>query len=177
MRRYCLVMFALSSCAWAGKLAVTIVPIIPPQCAVFVTNVQVDAVTMNDNTLKFAKLTRVDLAPLQLSQILLGVKALGNRTIKTFQVTLSQAMCVARNGRIYPIYSPQSVQARGHFGAPSSSATVVLLLNLSPLRQNTVKPSVKQLKIAGHLDGGPRRGGLNGLVIGTDRRSITIINQ
>lgn len=176
MKRYCLVMFALSSCAWAGKLAVTISPIVPPQCAAFVTNVEVDAVTMNGATIRFAR-TRVDLAPVQLSQVAMGVKALVNGTLKTLQVKLSQAMCATRTGQSYPGYSPQSVQARAHYNAASKLATVVLLLDLRTVTNNRIRPVVKQLNIAGHLDSPPSPGSLNGLVMGSNKKTVTLITQ
>lgn len=177
MKRYCLVIFALSSCAWAGKIAVRLSPIVPPQCAAFVTNVEADGLTMSGKIIPFAKLTRVDLAPMQLSQVAMGVKPLGSATLRTVQVKLSQAMCATRTGKRYLSYSPQSVLARAHYNAAAKLATIVLILDLRTVSKNGIRPVMKQLKIAGHLDEPPSPESLNGLVIGSNKKAVMIITQ
>lgn len=176
MNRCWLVFFALSSCAWAGKVAVTISPFVPSQCAAFITNVDVTALEMNGSRTPVGTLTKVDLAPLQLSQIVVGAKTLPTAALRTFELKLSHATCITVAGVTYPIQSPRPVQAQGRFTRTPTSA-FVLLLDLRDLRNDVLKPFVKRLNIARHVDDPPGAGRLNGLVLGSNKKSITLFVQ
>lgn len=176
MKRYCIAIFALSSWAWAGKVAVTIMPIVPPQCVAYVTNVEVDALPVAGRAIPFAKATKIDLAPLQLSQVVMGVRKLRNGPLR-FQVKLGNAVCATIRGRTFPVYSPPSTREHEHFKVGAKPATVVLLLDLRAVSQNKIRPSVKRLNIAEHLDSSARKGSLQGVVIWSGQKDLAILTQ
>jgi hypothetical protein len=175
MKRLGLIVLALSTSAWSGNLVVTISPIVPPQCAAFVADVDVTAVKADGTTMPVGKLTGKDLVPSQLSQVHAGTKVVQNITIRRFRVAVSNAMCTTVNGNVHQKYLPGTEQL--HLRVGSTTVPVVLLVDFGQLSNTAVRPLVKRLNIAQQVVSTTKAGSLNGLIVGADKKSVTIITQ